>query len=243
MKDPVKQFEELDGRINKLFEANFLKRLFNRVKPTNKSQTSSPQSKSLSSTTSSDYEDADTLIKNYKKGLESGAGCTTGVPNGQFKSAPGSNSAIFLTVTTKPIIPITTGQTQNKKFNVIGKPLKKTFHAVGKVDDISKFLSNAHISKEYLNCYDIKKDPLKIKWLFNGAFDAKTLDWDENSKKVKFTGTWKGGFGVKFDGILVGSDISPEKVSQPQQVKPQFVTKNKGIGKKIGIGKNIKGTP
>jgi len=152
MKDPVKQFEELDGRINKLFEAWFKPSTWFQDKP-------SSGSKSIS------FQQTDAQ-KQRRKDVETGLECPSGTSNGRFGSEHGS--------------------------------AKAKFYPNGKVEDINPFLRNAGISKRTLRCYDLKKDKMKIAWLFDGNFEADVLDWDPKKKKVIFQGKWNGGL---FGGI------------------------------------------
>jgi len=152
MKDPVKQFEELDGRINNLFEAWFNPKSWFSNKPS-------------SNTKKIDFQQTDAQ-KQRRQDVESGEECAPGQSNGRFGSELGSAEA--------------------------------KFYPNGKVKDINPFIRNAGISKKFLRCYDLKKDKMKIAWLFNGDFEADVLDWDPKKKKVIFQGKWNGGL---FNGV------------------------------------------
>lgn len=95
------------------------------------------------------------------------------------------------------------------------------------IKDITQF-----VSKRELRCYDFKKDPYKIAWLFSpdAKFEAEKI-WgnpNKNPGEVYFKGTWKDG---EFNGILVepskfeggtfkgtklGSEKTQEKPSEEQ---------------------------
>ena len=174
MKDPIKQFEELDGRINNLFEVWF--------KP------STWFSSKQSSTGATASYGGSALADKMRKDKESGAECGEGNSgNKRFNSEDGSNSAKFY----------------NKKGEITGE-----------VDDIKPFISGAKISKKYLRCYNLTKDPLNISWLFNGNFKASVLGWNPKTKKVTFQGKWKGGvfMGEKYAGQEETSAIIDKKV-------------------------------
>jgi hypothetical protein len=95
------------------------------------------------------------------------------------------------------------------------------------VNDITEF-----ISKRDLRCYDLKKDPYKIAWLFSPdtKFEAEKI-WGEPSKRpgeIYFKGTWKGGDfkglwveGSKFEGGL----FSGKKVGDTQPEESSKVTR------------------
>jgi len=81
MKDPVKQFEELDGRINKLFEAWF-------------NPKSWFQDKSSSGPKKIQFQQTDAQ-KQRRQDVESGEECAPGYSNGRFGSEHGSSKAKF----------------------------------------------------------------------------------------------------------------------------------------------------
>lgn len=158
MKDPIKEFENLNSRIEKLFEGlgwlnpgNWFSDKPQSGQP-NRSYTPGPAlNKHLSD------------IENKKSDL--------GVYNNRFSSDPGSVEAYFY----------------NKKGEITGH-----------VKNINPFLESAGITKATLRTYDLQKDKMKIKWLFDGVFEANFLGWDKKNKKVIFQGEWKNGL---FGGI------------------------------------------
>jgi hypothetical protein len=192
MKDPVKQFEELDGRINNLFEAWFNPKSWFSNKPSSTASTVSYGGSSL----------ADKIRHRKESGEECGG--TGNTSNKRFYSEDGSNSAKFY----------------SKKGEITGE-----------VDDIKPFIDGAKISKKYLRCYNLTKDPLKIAWLFNGNFKANVLGWNPKTKKVTFQGKWKGGvfMGEKY----AGSEETPVVIDK--KVYGYYVIlNNKSIGQKNG---------
>ena len=158
MKDSVKEFEDLNNRIEKLFEGlgwlnpgNWFKDKPQSGQP-NRNYTSGPAlNKYLSN------------IENKKSDL--------GQYNNRFSSDPGSTDAYFY---------------------------DRNGEITGYVKNMNPFLESAGITKATLRTYDLKKDPMKIKWLFDGNFEADFLGWDKKNKKVIFQGEWKNGL---FGGI------------------------------------------
>ena len=156
MKDSVKEFEDLDNRINALFEG------LGWLNPGNWFKDKPKQGQPNRS-----YSRGSAL-SNYLSKIDAGE-CEYGTSNGRFSSEPGTDSASFY---------------------------DQTGNLTGKVANIKPFLKQAGITKQTLRCYDLNKDPLKIRWLFDGNFEAEILGWDSKKKKVIFQGKWnKGLFG------------------------------------------------
>jgi len=149
MKDPVKEFEDLNNRIENLFEA------FNwgKLHPKNWLYKDKPQP-NKQYVRSSSVEKHLANVDAKKSDL--------GKYNNRFTSEPGSSEAFF--------------------YDKSGKR--------SHVKDITPFIENAGITKATLRTYDLKKDPMKIGWLFDGNFEAELLDWNKSSKKVVFKGKW-----------------------------------------------------
>lgn len=201
MKDYIKEFEEINERVEKLLEAGFWNRLKNVV--TGKSFGDSAEGKKKQANRKSGVTrkyTSSTAAQNYLQSIESGEECKPGVSNGRFSSEPGSNSATFYKA--------------------------KGDKGTGIVKDIKPFLDNAGISKKTLRCYNLEKDPLRIAWLFDGTFNADVLGWDKKKKKVIFQGDWKDGL---FGGINYPR-ATDKMADSPLEKQYKIVKKGQEIG-------------
>jgi hypothetical protein len=213
MKDYAQQFDELNERVEKLFEAGFWQKLKGAAKSTAQKLSGVPfedspeekkRKKNLKAGVNRTYVSNTSSASNYASSIETGEECKPGKSNGRFYSEIGSNSAVFYSLVNNKVTP------------------------TGFVNDIKPFLDNAGISKKILRCYNLEKDPLRIAWLFNGAFKANMLDWDKKKRKVLFHGDWKGGGGAVFGGILQGAE---EKAANSPLLKQYKIVKK---GQEIG---------
>lgn len=170
MKDPVKEFENLNNRIEILFEG--LGWLNPKSWFTDKPKYGQPNrtfNRGQAATQHLSDIDAE------KSEL--------GAFNKRFSSDPGMSTATFY----------------NKKGQITGD-----------VKNIKPFLQNAGITKATLRTYDLNKDPLKIRWLFDGRFEADYLDWNKKQKKVIFKGKWLTST-LPFNGIDANNQIPISK--------------------------------
>lgn len=148
MKDQVEEYEQLQAKIDNLFEAIKLPSWL----------TPKPRTNTINIT----HQKPQSVI-DYEKSVENNTECPGG-GNGRFVSELGSASGTFYS---------------------------SNFKHKGFVKDLTPLINNAKISKKFLRCYDLTKDPMKIAWLFNGDFEADYLDWDTQQKKIIFSGKWK----------------------------------------------------
>lgn len=161
MKDSVKEFEDLDNRINRLFEG------LGWLNPTNWLK-----DKPKSNEPNTNYNGTGPALIKYLSKVDSGD-CDFGISNKRFSSDPGKSDAYFY---------------------------DNSGDITGYVKNIKPLLEKAKITKQTLRCYDLKKDKLKIAWLFNGVFEADFLSWDTKTRKVIFQGQWKNNT-LPFEGI------------------------------------------
>lgn len=178
MKDQVKEFEDLNNRIEKLFEG------LGWINPSNWFQ----DKPKLGAT--KEYVSNNPSLNKYLSDIDAKKS-NLGAFNNRFTSEPGSTEATFY----------------NQKGAISGH-----------VRNIQPFLQNAGISKEILRTYDLKKDKLGIKWLFDNPFDAEFLDWDKKNRKVIFKGVWKGGH-HSFNGIEY-KELGAKSTIKRSSVKP-----------------------
>lgn len=110
-----------------------------------------------------------------------------------------------------------------KFFSEVGSPHAQ-FGERGYVKNIVPFLNSLNISKRDLRCYDLKKDKLKIKWLFDGDYEADTI-WFKK-RKIYFQGKWNNG---AFEGVFVPTtDIHP--LSGPPTIEFYILVDGKQTG-------------
>lgn len=147
------------------------------------------------------------VTNNYLASIDNGTECAPGHSNNRVTSEPGSTALTF--------------------YSIKGGKLAPT----GQVKNIKPLLDNAGISKKVLRCYDIDKDPLKIRWLFDGEYIADILDWDKKQKKVIFQGKWINGI----KGGIMNPGDPEQKVISPLQEKFMVYFQGREIGPYTGM--------
>jgi len=247
MKDPVKQFEELDGRINKLFETWFNPKSWFQNKPSNGPLVI-------------DFKHRTDAQKQRRQDVETGEECAPGESNGRFGSELGSAEAKFYP----------NGEVKDINPFIINAGISKRFL---RCYDLQKdkmkiaWLFNGNFKADVLD-WDPKKKKVIFQgeWnggLFNGINYAKPSQTPETEKRnygyfvLSKRGVESGPFtanqivkAVNNGKLTTDSAIRPENFADYQYIRDNktlsFMLKNSSVTTSApksskGLGGKLKG--